>query len=500
MDDFASLVAALRPANACRELRRTEHSVFHRLRSIAHDREFVDAVQSVFPELPLFANLRCGVWYHPQFAGTCYFKSTDGHRGKWDFSFSRPNLHIAFQAARSGGLVIVDSTRKGKEFPDSLSRTVPVWAAVVNRAVANVAPQQGGDLSEWRALRMPSWVNASEKDQIECRMDAWEATLRTSGVDLASLSQLLSRPLKCLWLSWTNFDSIGPSTLRRLREHCTPLVLVSVSYGADAKPANRPGWTYVQGAGDDHQAWSLGLTPQQFWEHKSWLVDDCDDEAECQRRVADVLEGRAPPALQKVTSAVPNAASAAAKPIGETGLYIAAASAFQRADFPAAPLFALLLNCSSVEWAAEAAPPAVQQCQHCFLPVLRAHKHHLERQLQRALTAINGGLQRGNVCLVCDTGTTISPAMAVAALVLLYDAQHTFVPQPSIDLAVVRAAGVTKASIRRCLTFVASHLPEACPDRNLMKQVNRFFLVTGSFATPNFEAAPAAAHQNGAPD
>lgn len=47
--------------------------------------------------------------------------------------------------------MLVDSTRKGKAFPDSLSRTVPVWAAVVNRAVAATRPV--GDPAEWKALR-----------------------------------------------------------------------------------------------------------------------------------------------------------------------------------------------------------------------------------------------------------------------------------------------------------------------------------------------------------
>lgn len=32
------------------------------------------------PSLPLFANLRCGLWYvEPPVQHTCYFKSTDGH-------------------------------------------------------------------------------------------------------------------------------------------------------------------------------------------------------------------------------------------------------------------------------------------------------------------------------------------------------------------------------------------------------------------------------------
>ena len=45
---------------------------------------------------------------------TCYFKSTDGHCNNWMFSLTRLNMHVAMLAARKGGVMIVDATRKGK--------------------------------------------------------------------------------------------------------------------------------------------------------------------------------------------------------------------------------------------------------------------------------------------------------------------------------------------------------------------------------------------------
>ena len=68
-------------------------------------------------ELPVIANLRCGLWYTPDLHGTCYFKSTDGHAGNWMFSLTRLNMHVAITAARAGGCYIVDATRRGKSFP-----------------------------------------------------------------------------------------------------------------------------------------------------------------------------------------------------------------------------------------------------------------------------------------------------------------------------------------------------------------------------------------------
>ena len=36
-----------------------------------------------------------------------------------------------------GGCIIIDSTRKGKKFPDSMSKTIPIWCCVLNRSIYN---------------------------------------------------------------------------------------------------------------------------------------------------------------------------------------------------------------------------------------------------------------------------------------------------------------------------------------------------------------------------
>lgn len=124
-----------------RELRKEQNSLFNCINSITDDAAFVNEIQVLYPTLPLVANLRCGLWYTQNPDGTCYFKSTDGHTNNWGFSKTRLNWHIADAAAKKGGCIIVDATRKGKRFPDSLTKTIPIWAAVINRAVARVHRQ-----------------------------------------------------------------------------------------------------------------------------------------------------------------------------------------------------------------------------------------------------------------------------------------------------------------------------------------------------------------------
>ena len=87
-------------------LKRSTLSTSNRLHSIHQDSIYVQDVASKH-SLPLIANKRCGSWYIPpsQKAGSAYFKSTDGHWGKWGFSKRRLNLQVLDMAGRHGGWV-----------------------------------------------------------------------------------------------------------------------------------------------------------------------------------------------------------------------------------------------------------------------------------------------------------------------------------------------------------------------------------------------------------
>ena len=61
--------------------------------------------------------------------------------------------------------IIVDSTRRGKRMPDALSKTIPIWCAVLNRLLFK-------DDWDMQNLQTPEWaVGASEHAQIEARLD-----------------------------------------------------------------------------------------------------------------------------------------------------------------------------------------------------------------------------------------------------------------------------------------------------------------------------------------
>lgn len=234
-----------------RQVRQHSLSLRNRLHSITQDSLFLAAICRLFPSLPLVANMRCGLWYSApsSFMARAYFKSSDGHYGHWHFSTGRLNLHLVSLAASNGGMMLADSTTRGKRFPDSMSKTVPIWCCLVNRAVHTLRQRRGealaaehttlaaehtaqqqhedtvtvsvsppdssassdlhdscndDDEAQWCALHLPLWVGASERSQIESRLQGWLRSLMVVVDALPDTSRALlslQKPLRPLWVN-----------------------------------------------------------------------------------------------------------------------------------------------------------------------------------------------------------------------------------------------------------------------------------------------------------
>ncbi|DBA66398.1 TPA: hypothetical protein ACH3X2_002378 [Trebouxia sp. C0005] len=316
-----------------RQLKKEESSLFNCVCSVSSDAAFIDEISRLHPGLPIAANLRCGLWHVRDPQTTCYFKSTDGHNGNWSFSTTRLNVHLAESAANRRGCIIVDATRRGKSFPDSLTKTIPIWATVLNRAVAQLRSYhdstrlvrdsafvissypQGAQLAadplnplksippygepaakargrhqvlavktastdqDWdTSLHLPPWVSSNERHQIEAKLEQWVRDLCQVSGDVGRLAAVLDKPLRPIWLSQ---DS--RMWLNAMADHTdlpfTPLYLVSASKSAPHRQSIEVGgdigtysYSYVPGAGDDEESWARGLTPALFWQHHQELL------------------------------------------------------------------------------------------------------------------------------------------------------------------------------------------------------------------------------------
>lgn len=93
-------------------------------------------------------------------------------------------------------MVLVDSTRSGKRIPDALSKTVPIWCAVINRAVSRLHSKP----SNWSVdlYTPPGTVSDQEHAQIAQHLDEWGDSLLVSrlftrrGTSVAYMSAELS--------------------------------------------------------------------------------------------------------------------------------------------------------------------------------------------------------------------------------------------------------------------------------------------------------------------
>ena len=261
-----------------RTIRKSALSIPHRLNSILADAEFAKQVSDVC-DLPLVANERCGSWYiNPAHkAGSAYFKSTDGHHGQWSFSLRRLNMQLLPLLGRYGGAVVVDSTRRGKNLPDAFSKTVPIWVAVINRTLFP-------ELSATHRLQVPpapSELGRSEVSQIEARLGEFAQSFCGLGLDLPKLRNELKLPIALSWVVNGCFDAdsqeqSSTASLTAPSDTCRQLVLCSASRRVHGAEASEGG--YIQGAGDDSEAWSCGLTPQIFWKHRDQLMRSPEDD------------------------------------------------------------------------------------------------------------------------------------------------------------------------------------------------------------------------------
>ncbi|OMO58290.1 Initiator tRNA phosphoribosyl transferase [Corchorus olitorius] len=475
---------------AARTIKRKENTVYNALRSIYEDSIFVGEISQLWPQLPLVANLRCGLWYSPKFHSTCYFKSTDGHNNNWSFNTSRLNFHIALLAGQKGGCIIVDSTRRGKRFPDSMSKTIPIWTCVLNRSISNYLNNNNNGSSmeesdmeqksvDWDcSLHLPLWVSGTEKAAIEERLEGWTKDLEASGADIAALASCLKKPLRPLWISqrtviWINevpdYDSWD----------FTPIILLSASLPSGV-PQHRTtsefSWNYIPGAGDDEESWARGLSPNLFWNHAYDLISSGPDL--CNQKVADMVEkdrvyraqrGQNAPQI----TAKPSISESSPNPLSvdpllcsdlsnlnvsssdeESGIYWLgntnlALSSFQVAEN--ATNVDCILNCD-------------QRSIIVRLPEAEAYLH-----LPILLRKVKAYKWENT------SWEDISVSICLAILISLYNDEGSFDGGKSFS-----ETGITKSEMRRRLVYICKFAIKARPSRGNLRQVFNFLNNSGN--------------------
>ncbi|KAJ9267996.1 hypothetical protein DTO021C3_3466 [Paecilomyces variotii] len=422
-------------------LRRSALSVSNRLRSIEADARFVHEVVDHY-DLPLIANERCGSWYIPpdSKAGSAYFKSTDGHTGQWDFSFRRLNLQILPVARDHGGCIIVDSTRRGKLMPDALSKTVPIWCAVMNRALF---PSQ----TAYHAVQFPpDYLGPSEESQIERRIDGFVQALKALKLDIEALRESLGRPIK---IAWANRSYLYPADLHK-GDGYNLFVLCSASKRVHGAEMSEGG--YIQGAGDDSESWAHGLTPPVFWEHKSALL--ATDEEELPDRIQELM------AKQRSQKTDHQAIRVAPT----QNLYISRTSSLSTDSDG----YDLVIDCNASPQASEGNAKRL----NLGCGSAKLGSRDLRKSLDQVKTFVNTTLLSNpaqSLLVTCETGKDLSAGALLAILCLFYNDDGQFVGLQSQQY-------MDKQFIRQRLAWIVTSKHDVNPSRSTLQSVNAFLM------------------------
>ncbi|KAI0741054.1 initiator tRNA phosphoribosyl transferase [Earliella scabrosa] len=466
-------------AEALEYVRKESLDIYNRLHSILEDVRFVGQVHDAYPELPILPNLRCGAWYVDPAIAThepAYFKSTDGHFGNWSFNLRRPNLHLLPLIIARQGLVLVDSTRAGKRIPDALSKTVPIWCAVVNRAMALLHPEKG---EGWdiEVYCPPGAVSEQERSQMKMRLDKWAKALAESSYSLPNLP----RPLRPIWI--TPATSVFPRLPNGDSARYIPVVCVSASKQVSEGVERRThGFSYVQGSGDDHELWGMGLNPQLFWQHKQTLIDT--DREDLPLIVDNLVVRSKVCARRDFWKALPTPIAAV------SGRLLIGSVPDMPSELPSELLnvcgpvsfvvISAIVPCPDESAAADGDEEDSSEVQHVFRLRLAEGKkdqiHFLQHVLPEATRYIKARLaERHTVCVCCDSGRDASVGVALAALQLFFDEKG----EPVVERQA--AVPASKESIRTRLQWIIASRPAANPSRATLKRVNEFLLSSPSF-------------------
>ncbi|KAF8199530.1 initiator tRNA phosphoribosyl transferase [Pholiota molesta] len=463
--------------NAFAYLRKESLDIYNRLHSIEEDVVFVEQVHKAYPNIPLLPNLRCGAWYTNPALSThipAYFKSTDGHNNNWSFNLRRANLHLLSLIIDHKGIMLVDSTRSGKRIPDALSKTVPIWCAVINRAMLVRYPflkkgktEHGWDIALYTP---PSTVSRQEHHQIEQRLDNWAKDLAASSFSLP----VLPSPLRPVWITPANSTFPNISFDENQSPQFLSVICVSASKQVDQGFERRAGgFSYIQGSGDDHELWGAGLTPELFWANHQRLL--LAERTQLSTLVSEIISSQHPlPSIYRIQ----NSPSPVIKVSGR--LFLSSLSGIPEPSHDQRDFVYILLIPTT-----EHGSPSTTTRHH--IPVVsgkRGQSHFVQTILPACMKIIGDCLLEGkSVCVACESGKDMSVGVVLAALQLYFgDDGSLLLPSPGSSNENLRhGTDPDKNSIRMRLQWIIESRPEANPSRAVLKRVNEYLLTAPAF-------------------
>ncbi|KAI8714582.1 hypothetical protein NCS52_01178400 [Fusarium sp. LHS14.1] len=424
-------------------LKRTTLTIHNRLTSIRTDSEFVREVSLAYGTRPLVANERCGSWYVPpaRKAGSAYFKSTDGHERAWKFSTRRLNMHLVDLIEKNDGIIIVDSTRRGKRMPDAISSTIPIWCTVLNLTLLPSNPSSS-------RLFLPPHLPATTHAQISALIPEFLASLKALKLDLPTC---LTKPLRPVWVTPDSSLPAEDDAPTSIFDDFRPVICCTASRRVVGSEMDEGG--YIQGAADDTEMWAHGLTAPLFWENM------------------DILLGTPEAELPDLITRLVNEHAAGKKDEGNrvqlTPRISVCALPLAAPTDPAECRIALTQDITPKDsWVQS------KSYMKAGLGKSKAASRNLRPGLPDICTFASNylaGSDQGRIVIACDSGKDLSIGVALAIYCYLFDDEGNL-RIPGADVS------FTKTLIKSRLGFIMTTYPAANPSRSTLQSVNSFLM------------------------
>ena len=483
-----------------KDIRKENKSLRNRLQSIYLDHHFLaNEVVPYFPNYPIIPNERCGLWYcDPKtYTQTSYFKSTDGHTGQWDFSTRRLNFHLLNTLREHGGIIIVDSTRRGKRIPDAQSKTIPIWCAVLNILMATAV---GAKFKLEEMLYVPpEAVSKSEYELILGRLPDFVRKL--SELDIVNGRQLYEtlggRFLRPFWI-YPGSPILQASTDVFTGQHdgshwevnedekIIPIILCTVSYQAQDGLDKQFGFSYVQGAADDHELWSNGLTPTTFWSNVDELTDKSKTDEELVAITRRLLnEDNTHTNGSKLEEILVSTDKITPELV--LGRALDNSVINNKLRFQLSRQYSLVIILSDTIRVDKDVTSSGEEAASCDQALVKIYhlqsqtkkgSRELRTKLPEILTEVSNTLKKGcqlPILICCNSGTDLSIGVLLAVLSRHYSQDWSLLP---VEDAISNPPIATKTTIRKHLTRIIAHLGgrNINPSRATLNSVNSFLM------------------------
>ena len=354
--------------------------------------------------------------------------------------------------------------------PDALSKTIPIWCAVLNMALFPSLP------TSHTLHTPPNVVPPTEHSQITALLPSFLSSLQDLNLDLDSLRASLTKPLRPFWVTPDTQLPLSVEEDEReaasegveknrmaIFEDARPIICLTASNKSSTSELSTTFEGYVQGAADDTEHWAMGLTPSLFWSHAPLLLSTA--EVDLPALISSLLEQEE----SSKRSTAPTTIKVA------TRISVCAGPLQDNATAPDS-------ECR-ISFQQGTAPRESWQVSPQLLRVRIGNPRQASKNLRSALPDIcafvarffeerdRAGDDNRRILVSCDTGKDLSVATALALQCYFFDTDDEDAP-----FRVPAEVSINKATIRARLGHIMIAFPQANPQRATLQSVNSFLM------------------------